>query len=80
MSGIRLIVLTICAILNIVLPHARSAIPPQSLPYVLALLMAAAVLALACTLARCQTTDRSGARGAKLRKVRRLGGPRDRRA
>lgn len=77
MSGTSLVLLAMYSTVNVVAPHG--AITPERFPYVLALLMVAAALACAGTLALYHSPSRAGARGAVLPKVRRLAGPRDRR-
>jgi hypothetical protein len=52
---------------------------PDSFPYVLALLMVAAILTCMASLSLHRSADRKQAKGATLRKIRRLSGPNPRR-
>ncbi len=52
---------------------------PDSFPYVLALLMVAAILTCIASLSLHRGSERRHAKGATLRKIRRLSGPNPRR-
>ena len=77
MSGTSLVILAMYSTVNVVTPHA--AVAPETLPYLLALLMSAAALTCLSTLTLYRSPARGNVKGATLRKVRRFGGPRDRR-
>lgn len=78
MSGTSLVILAMYSTVNVVAP--ASAIRPDGIPYLLALLMTAAALTCIASLAHYATPSRSAPKGASLRKIRRFSGPRERRA
>lgn len=77
MSGTSLVLLAMYSTVNVVGPNG--AITDQNLPYVLALLMCAAALTCAGTLALYRTPSRTGVKGATITRARRISGPRERR-
>ena len=77
MSGTSLVLLAMYSTVNVVGPGG--AVTEQSLPYVLALLMCAAALTCASTLALYRTPTRNGVKGATISRARRISGPRERR-
>ncbi|MGE3916250.1 MAG: hypothetical protein AB7F78_11175 [Hyphomicrobiaceae bacterium] len=76
MSGTSLVILAMYSTVNVVSPHSLS---PETLPYLMALLMAAAALTCTATLALYHAPRRAKAKGATLSRVRRFGGPGERR-
>ncbi len=78
MSGTSLVILAMYSTVNVVSPP--SAITPDTMPYLLALLMTAAALTCVASLAHYAAPSRSAAKGASLNKIRRFSGPRARRA
>lgn len=77
MSGTSLVLLAMYSTVNVVSPYG--AVTEQNLPYLLALLMMAAALTCAGTLALYNAPSRGSAKGATILKARRLTGPRERR-
>jgi|LNFM01.1.fsa_nt_gb hypothetical protein len=78
MSGTSLVILAMYSTVNVVSP--ASAMTPEEIPYLLALLMAAAALTCIASFAHYAPPSRSSAKGASLHKIRRFSGPRERRA
>ena len=76
MTGTSLLISAMYATFNIV-NHRQ--LTPDSFPYVLALLMVAAILTCIASVSLHNGMRRSPAKGATLRKIRRLSGPAPRR-
>ena len=77
MSGTSLVLLAMYATVNVVSPNSE--LSPDSGPYLMALLMAAAALTCMGTIGLYHAPKRRSAKGATLYRVRRFSGPGQRR-